>query len=281
MLFAKYLKVKKSLQEAGVSEETLKNLWETLVAKTQFEDSRVLAAFNHSDPTEFPRLQQHPNLTELRIEQATRPLDWLRKHGTCADHIAANRSTISEAGRGAFATRNIPKGTLVTQMPLIHIANRSRLAMYHLEEQEDYDLPFPNPERGVNTYQLLLNYCFGDSRTTLLLCPYGAMNVYVNHNQTLANVKLQWSNPERGNHHPELLQASVSELEDTYSAKFSMDLIATRDIKEGEEIFMDYGDEWEKAWQDHVKVGVVGGPWVLLLCLSLSLSHLVLRLFRL
>jgi hypothetical protein len=26
-----------------------------------------------------------------------------------------------------------------------------------------------------------------------------------------------------------------------------------RDIQSGEEIFLDYGDEWEEAWQEHVR----------------------------
>ena len=32
-----------------------------------------------------------------------------------------------------------------------------------------------------------------------------------------------------------------------------LDIVATRDISPGEEIFIDYGKEWEDAWNDHVK----------------------------
>merc|ERR1712232_1025295 len=32
----------------------------------------------------------------------------------------------------------------------------------------------------------------------------------------------------------------------------SFEIFATRDIQEGEEIFMDYGLEWETAWDDHI-----------------------------
>ena len=32
----------------------------------------------------------------------------------------------------------------------------------------------------------------------------------------------------------------------------SIDYIATRDIYAGEEVFMNYGKEWEAAWQEHV-----------------------------
>jgi hypothetical protein len=75
----------------------------------------------------------------------------------------------------------------------------------------------------------------------------------VNHNQTLANVRLQWSLPERSNHHPELLQKTVSYFETEPNAKLAMELVALRDIQPDEEIILDYGDEWEEAWQEHVR----------------------------
>jgi hypothetical protein len=33
----------------------------------------------------------------------------------------------------------------------------------------------------------------------------------------------------------------------------SIDYIATRDIYEGDEVFMNYGNEWERAWEEHVQ----------------------------
>jgi hypothetical protein len=32
-----------------------------------------------------------------------------------------------------------------------------------------------------------------------------------------------------------------------------MELVALRDIEPGEEIFLDYGEEWESAWQKHIR----------------------------
>jgi hypothetical protein len=96
--------------------------------------------------------------------------------------------------------------------------------------------------------QLLLNYCYGHADSTLLLCPYGPLTNYINHNQSLANVRLAWGRPESGNHMPHLMQQSIDSIEDD-TAKLSMEIVAIRDIHEGEEIFLDYGDDWEAAWQ--------------------------------
>jgi hypothetical protein len=35
------------------------------------------------------------------------------------------------------------------------------------------------------------------------------------------------------------------------SSQYPKDVVATRDIAPGEEIFMDYGDEWDSAWKKH------------------------------
>lgn len=76
---------------------------------------------------------------------------------------------------------------------------------------------------------------------------------YINHNQTQANVVIQWGDPARGNHMPRLLDAPLPDLEADKTAKLAFELVATRPIRAGEEVFLDYGDAWEAAWQQHVK----------------------------
>jgi hypothetical protein len=46
---------------------------------------------------------------------------------------------------------------------------------------------------------------------------------------------------------------TVENLAKHYSAGLVMTFVATRDIQPGEEIFLDYGDSWEKAWNEHVE----------------------------
>ena len=47
---------------------------------------------------------------------------------------------------------------------------------------------------------------------------------------------------------------SVEELQDTTTtAGLAMEFVAMRDIHPGEELFLDYGQEWEDAWHRHVE----------------------------
>jgi hypothetical protein len=55
-------------------------------------------------------------------------------------------------------------------------------------------------------------------------------------------------------HKPEWLTEDAYFLRDTTEKiGLSFEYVALRDIDEGEEIFMDYGDEWQAAWDEHVK----------------------------
>ena len=245
--------LRKNLADKNVGEKMASEVWETFVRKTPFNESRVLiGSFHHSEPNELETLQNtfQNNVTAARIEESRRDLSWLREHGTCGDHFIAKPSTLPQASMGAFATRFLPAGTIVAQLPMIHVTNRSRFNLYTLYPYDDGEhLPYYSEIIGQ---QLLLNYCFGHNDSSLLLCPYGPMVGYVNHNQSLANVQLRWGRAESGNHNPSLLESSVADLSTSPTAKLAMEFISTRDISEGEEIFLDYGDEWEAAWQLHI-----------------------------
>jgi hypothetical protein len=49
------------------------------------------------------------------------------------------------------------------------------------------------------------------------------------------------------------LERTVESLEDQWTSGLMLEFIATRDIQPGEEVFINYGDEWQKAWDEHVK----------------------------
>ncbi len=44
----------------------------------------------------------------------------------------------------------------------------------------------------------------------------------------------------------------IQDVKDMKHAGLMLEFVATRDIQEGEEIFLDYGRDWEDAWKKHV-----------------------------
>jgi len=140
---------------------------------------------------------------------------------------------LPDAGRGAFSTRFLPKGTIVAPVPLIPIQSRDALVM------------------GENKAQILQNYCLGHAKSSLLLVPYATGVNLVNHGgKNKSNVRFQWSSSSL-HLGTEMRDRSIQELmKNPYG--LLIELIAIRDIEEGEEIFVDYGDEWQVAWEQHV-----------------------------
>jgi SET domain len=237
--------------QSNISDDVLMDTWHSFVTTSPFTKSRALGSFRHHDYQQEMRELQEKDLKALRIEQSSRSLKWLQHHGTCADHLRLDQSTIHQAGRGAIATRDLPAGTVVAHVPLVHITDRSGLNMYEPRWRDDDTLYMDSS--SIIGQQLLVNYCFGHQQSSLLLCPYSPMASLINHNQTQKNVLLQWSDNPHDIHEPSLLNRPLTDLNDVSSTKLAMDIVATRNIRKGDEIFLDYGDAWEAAWQSHVQ----------------------------
>ena len=160
-----------------------------------------------------------------------RSQEWLKEHGICYDNLYANLSTISQAGRGAFAKRFFPKDSVVSPAPVLQLKKE------HL---------FHEP---TDKYELLFNYAYGHPDSPILLLPYSSIVNFINHNSQHPNVKLRWSTSPL--HRNDFLQLSP---EQVFKQRFGlmMEFVALRDIYPHEEIFLDYGVEWERAWQKHV-----------------------------
>jgi hypothetical protein len=100
-----------------------------LISKFPFEHGSLNAM-----PTNASRIEHAVKVGTGKQYDSTRDLEWLQEHGKCMDNIKPGPSTIPEAGRGAFATRFIPKGGVVAPAPLLHITNMTRMLMYETGE---------------------------------------------------------------------------------------------------------------------------------------------------
>jgi hypothetical protein len=178
------------------------------------------------------------------VKNRVRSPEWLKENGRCLDNIRPAISTVKQAGRGAFATRSIHQGTVITPAPVVHL-HRRHMELWDVEDSDD---PYKAPWKAG--HQLLLNYCFGHATSNLLLFPYAPVVNYVNHNATGFNAKLRWSNLP--SHHADWLKRTPEDLMKDDHAGLVMELVATRDIARGEEIFLNYGPSWEDAWTNFV-----------------------------
>ena len=219
-------------------------------------------------------------ITQVLQKKHQRSIRELQETGACLDHIRPDTSTIPYAGDGAFATRSLPNGTILTISPLHHIPNYYNfMNMYKIQrnnqrttnsphggkvppddDDDDDDAPYYRILDEIQNQQVLMNYCYGHANSTVLLCPYGSGINYLNHHSTLYNVKLQWI-PSTSTELIHTFQHNTSAVEHgtvgdlfrTERSQLAIMYVTIRDIQEGEELFIDYGSEWERAWNLHVQ----------------------------
>lgn len=232
--------------------KTIKDeLWDNFVLGSPWDDSPTMAALP-STRDEYEALDTQ-SLDKIKKPRLKRSLEWLQGNGVCGDTMHMGLSTIRQAGHGAFASWKLQQGAVVLPVPLIHIPKRAALKFYSVNPPAVRTGKQHGKNAKLMRAQLLLNYCMGHRNSSLLLSPYGPLFGLINHNKTLANVRLQWASPLRSQHNPALLNVTIIELGDIHRSQLAMELVALRDIEPGEEIFLDYGDEWEAAWQKHVQ----------------------------
>ncbi|CAJ1958204.1 unnamed protein product [Cylindrotheca closterium] len=239
---------------SDISNQTWEELYQTILDFAPiWRTSRVL----HALPTNASKIEDILNdggTTYRDYDASRRDLAWLDEHGQCMDNIKTGMMSQESphAGRGALANRFIPAGGLVTPAPLIHIGDMDELKMYQRTtiKKARFESKVVPDMNGPTTYQLILNYCFGHMDSTLLLCPYGLLTALINHSSKNANTRIVWSDAMR---RKEWLEEPIDEFADESIAGLQFDFVALRDIQEDEEILIDYGDEWEQAWQEHMQ----------------------------
>lgn len=223
----------------GLSEKVQRDLYDAIVSL----QSPVLNALPRS-------IDQMDQVLEKGISSILQP-HHLRDNlqdmpeARCMESIVAGQSLIEGAGRGGFAAWSFQEGEVITGSPLIHIHEKELLNLFSRENRLI-------ESSHVVGKQLLMNYCWGHPETALLLCPYGSGVNYINHSRKRANVKIQWAPNGHIGQDDAWFHWSLRRMTSSFRPNLAWDFIALRDIAEGEEILIDYGDEWVDAWEEHV-----------------------------
>lgn len=244
-LLESYLGLQQTIDENNSLHRDWYNLMRDLGSNVWF--SRALGAWPE-DPDKAEQIANYGTVY-THEERSRRSIEWLQENGLCMDHLEAKPSTLPQAGRGAFAKRSLRKGDIVGPAPVLHMP-RDVMNIYPFEVDYNGALHV-NKTAGPVHQQLMLNYCFGSNESSVVLCPYGHIVPLINHSRDKPNVKVEWNRKLSG--HAEWLNMFPEQWVNELHTGLVMNFVALADIAEGEELFLDYGEEWQRHWDDHVR----------------------------
>jgi hypothetical protein len=251
-----------------LQDEVLDFILEKILGTAAGKHAKTIKGLIPAHPAKLQRVKDAGGTFAYRYPDLIKTPAWLQKHGMCMDNLKAGPSTIPDAGRGAFATRDIKANSIIVPSPMLHIADKDLMNMYEIQTSidENGDEFREHDETKPIGKQLFLNYCFGNPHSSLLLFPLGSLVTLINHKPegATANAYITWSTDKSLQNQHEYHDASVEDLSRLNRIALVMKVVAIRDIKEGEEIFLDYGPEWTAAWKDYKikwEMSKQGKPW--------------------
>lgn len=203
----------------------------------------------------------------FRNQDMIKSQEWLETSGFCVDTLEVKPSTNNKAGFGAFATRDFKEGDRIAVSPMILIQDRSLLRMYKIVDTFDEDgkkagLEF-DMEQPIGE-QIALNYAFGHPESSILFLPTAPYVAYINHDSAAFNAYIDWSDHDDLSSKDDLASTPLNDLkENRPQLSLIFQITALSDIKKGDEIFMNYGDDWEAAWSEYERTQTENGAWPL------------------
>jgi hypothetical protein len=117
---------------------------DVILQQLPWKDTATNKRFYNALPLKYSDVQQSTTdgsssngdgsiIRSLHQDDAVRSHEWLLRNGRCLDHLQARPSLLPNgaAARGAFAKRSLPRDTIITTSPLLHIVDRQYLNMHH------------------------------------------------------------------------------------------------------------------------------------------------------
>jgi hypothetical protein len=173
-------------------------------------------------PAEYADVRQH---SELGKKNEFRTND-----NVCLTDVTVFTASNPNIGRGLFAGRNFLRGELVTVSPVLVLSKE----IVEITEETS----------------VLKNYCIAADDVPIVLFPLGTVAM-INHHNSDSNVEMEWYSWTNGVELRSALNGSAMELCKGSLAPLDLAFRAMRDIQEGEELYLFYGNKWEMSWQHH------------------------------
>ena len=234
-----------------MKEDVMDFLLQKVLTTVAGPNAKTIHSLIPANPRKLKQIQDSGGTFMYRYQDMIRSNEWLEENGFCLDTIRKGVSKIPNAGRGAFANRDIEAGETITITPLLHITDKNLLNMYPIPDASTEEFDESNGHIGK---QILLNYAFGHPESKMVFVPTGPQITLINNGgRSDSNARIAWADDADDvfNNPDSYLTWSVADMTDVKDMVLVMKIVAKHDIKEGEEITINYGTSWQKAWDTY------------------------------
>jgi len=189
-----------------------------------FTDREIDLIYNNNSEPIMKSSDNHYSLDEL-----------VSNNYPCLSDVYFAESNIEGAGRGLFAGKDFKKSDIITVSPLLILPSTSVEDTY-----ED---------------SILVNFCLSCGENfDFVLLPIGLLAM-INHGDKngsyKVNTRLNWYSFNITSPINTLLETDLDSLQKDSLSVLDVSLIATKNIKKGEELFLNYGYNWEIEYKKY------------------------------
>ena len=172
------------------------------------------------------------NVTEAASAASRLTLAEIEATGHCMTQVYVNTSHIVRAGLGLFAARDFEVGETVTVSPVLVLPRSD------IEEMQ--------------ITSLVQNYCIAGAESEVVLLPIGT-SMMANH-ALVPNMEMSWHlwKADDKDKLDKILAHNVSTISETRFTQLDLAFLATHKIASGDELTVNYGQEWVEAWATYL-----------------------------
>jgi hypothetical protein len=241
----------------SLKDDVIDFMLDTVLEGADGKHAKILRSLLPPHLKKLRRVKEAGGTFAYRNRDIIKSQDWLKEHGLCVDNLVVEKSTIPDAGRGAFARRAIKSGDVISPVPMLPVLNEEVFEQYTITKEE---IDAKNKSKVVfdenaasTGYHLLYNYAYGHPESTLMLIPLAPMVNYVNHanDPSQVNAHLQWAKHEDLYNDHALHDLDIERIRTKNTRRVTMELVALKDINVGDEILINYGDDWAAAYAEY------------------------------
>jgi len=231
-----------------MKEDVMDFILEKVLTTVAGPNAKTIHSLIPANPRKLKKILDSGGTFMYRFRDMIRSEEWLETNGFCLDAIRQGVSKIPNAGRGAFANRNIAKGETITFTPLLHIANKDLLDMYPVKNEDDRTFDESGEPMGQ---QLVLNYAFGHPESNMVFVPTAPKVTLINNGGSQgSNARIAWANDDDDvlSNQEVYLTFTADQMAQVNDMVLVIKIVAKQDISEGEEITINYGTSWRNKW---------------------------------